>query len=172
MLAAAACRSRMPMMLRACHPGTARWAWSRACVCASARAAGSEGNHPSPPRIRILQASSRPELAKAQGPSLRRCTPPPRPTVTLPARYLHVTCLYLQLHVAVAAVTRRVPWPASNASTATCEYRFLQVSFHTLPALQLRQLHVALLRATRVIVRTPFPVSYGCADRDWPAIGV
>ena len=29
-----------------------------------------------------------------------------------------------------------------------------------------------LLRATRVIVRTPFPVSYGCADRDWPAIGV
>ena len=29
-----------------------------------------------------------------------------------------------------------------------------------------------LLRATRVIVRTPFPVSYGCAERDWPAIGV
>ncbi len=31
-----------------------------------------------------------------------------------------------------------------------------------------------LLRATvtRVIVRTPFPVSYGCADRDWPEIGV
>ena len=28
------------------------------------------------------------------------------------------------------------------------------------------------LRATRVIVRTPLPVSYGCADRDWPAIGV
>ncbi len=36
--------------------------------------------------------------------------------------------------------------PASNASTATCEYRFLQVSFHTLPALQLRQLHVTLVR--------------------------
>jgi hypothetical protein len=29
-----------------------------------------------------------------------------------------------------------------------------------------------LLRATRVIVRTPFPVSYGCAVRDWPEIGV
>jgi hypothetical protein len=29
-----------------------------------------------------------------------------------------------------------------------------------------------LLRVTRVIVRTPFPVSYGCADRDWPEIGV
>ena len=70
--------------------------------------------------------------------------PPRRPMVTLPARYLHVTCLYLQLHVAVAAVTRRVAWPAGNASTATCEYRFLQVSFHTLPALQLRQLHVTL----------------------------
>ena len=29
-----------------------------------------------------------------------------------------------------------------------------------------------LLRATRFIVRTSFPVSYGCAERDWPAIGV
>ncbi len=29
-----------------------------------------------------------------------------------------------------------------------------------------------LLRATRVIVRTPFPVSFGCAEWDWPAIGV
>ena len=29
-----------------------------------------------------------------------------------------------------------------------------------------------LLLATRVIVRTPFTVSYGCADWDWPAIGV
>ena len=28
-----------------------------------------------------------------------------------------------------------------------------------------------LLRATRVIVRTPFPVSYGCAEWDWPEIG-
>ena len=29
-----------------------------------------------------------------------------------------------------------------------------------------------LLRATCIIVRTHFPVSYGCADWDWPAIGV
>jgi hypothetical protein len=31
---------------------------------------------------------------------------------------------YLPLHLAVPAVTRRVPWPVSNASTATCGYRF------------------------------------------------
>ena len=35
--AGAACRSRMPMMLRACYPGTARRSWrrARARVCAS-----------------------------------------------------------------------------------------------------------------------------------------
>ncbi len=27
------------------------------------------------------------------------------------------------------------------------------------------------LKATRVIVKTPFPKSHGCADWDWPAIG-
>jgi hypothetical protein len=67
-------------------------------------------------------------------------------TCTLLARYKFAfTCSCTSLYI--AAVTRRVPWPASNASTATCEYRFLQVSFHTLPALQLRQLHVALTRS-------------------------
>ena len=35
-LAAAACRSRMPMILRACHPGTARWACKRARACVRA----------------------------------------------------------------------------------------------------------------------------------------
>ena len=86
------------------------------------------------------------ETGTGQGPrAFTAAMYPPTPAHgDVPARYLHVTCLYLQLHVAVAAVTRRVPWPASNASTATCEYRFLRVSFHTLPALQLRQLHVAL----------------------------
>ena len=65
--------------------------------------------------------------------------------------------LHWQLHVAVAAVTRarRVPWPASNASTATCEYRFLQVSCHTLLALHLRQLHVALPYVQCCDVRCP-----------------
>ena len=76
------------------------------------------------------------------------------PTVTLPARYLHVTCLYLQLHVAVAAVTRRVSWPASNASTTTCGHRFWQVSFLTLPALHLRHLRVTLTSPTRNRDRT------------------
>ena len=56
---------------------------------------------------------------------------------------------YLQLHAAVPAVTRRVPWPASNAGTATCGYRFWQVSFHTLPALHLRQLRATLTSPTR-----------------------
>ena len=56
---------------------------------------------------------------------------------------------YLQLHAAVPAVTRRVSWPASNASTTTCGYRFWQVSFLTLPALRLRQLHATLTSPTR-----------------------
>ena len=56
---------------------------------------------------------------------------------------------YLQLHAAVPAVTRRVSWPASNASTPTCGYRFWQVSFLTLPALHLRHLHVTLTSPTR-----------------------
>jgi hypothetical protein len=57
---------------------------------------------------------------------------------------------YLQLHAAVPAVTRRAPWPAStNAGTATCGYRFWQVSFLTLPALHLRQLHAILASPTR-----------------------
>ncbi len=56
---------------------------------------------------------------------------------TLPAREVLARCVhldYLELHAAVPAATRRVQWPASNASTATCLYRLWQVSFHTLPA--------------------------------------
>ena len=65
-------------------------------------------------------------------------------TCTLPARYLHVTCSYLQLRVVVLALLACHSVTCEYASTTTCEYRFLQVSCHTLLALHLRQLHVAL----------------------------
>ena len=60
---------------------------------------------------------------------------------------MHVTCSYLQLRVVVLALLAchsvTCEYYASTLAT-TCEYRILQVSCHTLLALHLRQLHVAL----------------------------
>ena len=62
---------------------------------------------------------------------------------------MHVTCSYLQLRVVVLALLACHSVTCEYASAATCEYRFLQVSCHTLLALHLRQLHVALERRRR-----------------------
>ena len=58
---------------------------------------------------------------------------------------------YLQLHADVPAVTRRAPWPASKASTATRGYRFLasKIPYVTCIAPALRQLHATLTSPTR-----------------------
>jgi hypothetical protein len=84
-----------------------------------------------------------------------------------PVKYVRVT----MLNPRVPAIQARLP----RQNVPRLQLIFMMWLWHAYDELGAR--HVTrrpwqLLRATRVIVRTPFPVGYGCADRDWPAIGV
>jgi hypothetical protein len=84
-------------------------------------------------------------------------------TCTLPA----VTCSYLQLRVVVLALLACHSVTCEYASTTTCEYRFLQVSCHTLLALHLRQLHVALVDPRSPANRGWDPHPHPRRNRGW-----
>jgi hypothetical protein len=62
--------------------------------------------------------------------------------------------------------------PRECSTLAADHYALVVACIDELGARHVTRRPWQLLRATRVIVRTPFPVSYGCADRDWPEIGV
>jgi hypothetical protein len=63
---------------------------------------------------------------------------------------------YLQLHAAVPAVTRRVPWPAStNASTATCGYRLCTCGSCVLPWPAPREIETASERTDAATAAVP-----------------
>ena len=62
--------------------------------------------------------------------------------------------------------------PPECSTLAADHYALVVACIDELGARHVTRRPWQLLRATCVIVRTPFPVSYGCADRDWPEIGV
>ena len=86
-----------------------------------------------------------------------------------PVEYVSVTMLNLR----GPAIQARLPRQNAPCLQAADQYAVVMACIcDELGARHVTRRPWQLLRATRVIVRTPFPVSYGCAVRDWPEIGV